>query len=161
MKTIHETWVLPNTKIELHLVTTEYSIAYFTDGILMVTICKEVRTQVPTDLAHSQFKQGIKESLKEIGTTLNTVMPMLQTQQIVSVEIPISMGLIKAETKIISETLFVSLHISNNDVIAWKQAEHKANDNTIVLNLGDYKAYDQFRNYFDYDFLQLWGELSQ
>lgn len=190
MKTIHQSWVLPHTEeepIELHIVTTigatnvfarnnlglsndnlaiNGSVAYLTNGYQKIMLRKEIRNiEISADLAHSQFKQGIIDMFLEIGAILNTVVPMLQKQQINSVEMPIGMGLLSVLATLSTEDnvneLIITLSILGDEYIAWQYTKPKSENDIVMFLVGEYNSYDRFRNYFDYDFLQLWGGLIQ
>jgi len=193
MKTIHQSWTLPHTEeepMELHIVTSigvtnvfarkmkdnlglpndnlaiNGSVAYLTDGHKKIVLRKEIRNiEISADLAHSQFKQGMVDMFSELGTILNTIVPMLQQRKINSVEMPMGMGLLIASSTLSTDNnvdeLIITLSISGDEHVAWQYAKQKSEDDIILFIIGEYNSYDRFRNYFDYDFLQLWGGLIQ
>jgi hypothetical protein len=140
------------------------SVAYFWDGTHRVTVSKDIRQNETIELAHNQFKAMVVQMLESIGTRLNIVVPMLQKQELNQVEMDMGMGTLVAqwfmsENNLGVEMPIVTLSLSGEEVIRWASQQYEEDTEVPLIDLGILESHDQWRNYNDFDFRQLWGEI--
>ena len=140
------------------------SVAYFFDGTHRVTICKDVSKNEVIELVHDQFKKIVVQVLESISTRLNIIVPMLQKQELNQVEMDFGMGTLVAqwfmsENNLGHEMPIVTLSLSGEEVIRWAAQQYEEDTEVPLIDLGIFEAHDQWRNYNDFDFRQLWGEI--
>ena len=137
------------------------SVAYFFDGTHRVTICKDVSKNEVIELVHDQFKKIVVQVLESISTRLNVVVPMLQKQELNQVEMDFGMGTLVAqwfmsENDLGVEMPIVTLSLSGEEVIRWASQQYEEDTEVPLIDLGIFESRDQWRNYNDFDFCQLW-----
>ena len=140
------------------------SVAYFFDGTHRVTICKDVSKNEVIELVHDQFKNIVVQVLESISTRLNIIVPMLQKQELNQVEMDFGMGTLVAqwfmsENNLGHEMPIVTLSLSGEEVIRWAAQQYEEDTEVPLIDLGILESHDQWRNYNDFDFRQLWGEI--